>query len=124
MASFFERGDAAAEAAAIALGESRLVEALPLLRGWLERASRRGLARVALLAIAALRRDEAVDLLLAIAKDEPGPLAREALSALASVGGGEILYERARALVEARPELRDALGRAFGREASGGEGRS
>ena len=115
VASFFDRGDTAAEAAAIALGESRRAEALPLLRGWLDRASRRGLARGALLAIASLRRDEAVDLLLSLARDEPGPLAREALSALASVGGGEALYERAKAVVEARPELKDALARAFGR---------
>jgi hypothetical protein len=99
----------------VALGESRRADALPLLHGWLDRAARRGLARVALLSIAALRRDEAVDLLLALAKEEPPPLAREALSALASVGGGESLYERARASVEARPELKDALGRAFGR---------
>jgi hypothetical protein len=115
VASFFERGDAAAEAAAIALGESRRVEALPLLRGFLDRASRRGLARTALLAIASLRRDEAVDLLLSLAKDEPGPLAREALSALASVGGGDALYERAKAVAEGRPELGEALARAFGR---------
>jgi len=117
VASFFDRGDTAAEAAAVALGESRRAEALPLLRGWLDHASRRGLARVALLAIASLRRDEAVDLLLSLARDEPGPLAREALSALASVGGGDALYERAKAVVEARPELKDALGRAFGRGA-------
>ena len=117
VASFFDRGDAAAEAAAVALGESRRADALPLLRGWIDRAARRGLARVALLSIAALRRDEAVDLLLALAKDEPPPLAREALSALASVGGGDPLYERARAAVEARPELKDALARAFGRGA-------
>ena len=84
VASFFDRGDAAAEAAAIALGESRQAEALPLLRGWLDRASRRGLAR-------------------------------EALSALASVDGGDALYGRAKAVVEARPELKDALARAFGR---------
>jgi hypothetical protein len=117
VASFFDRGDAAAEAAAVALGESRRADALPLLRGWLDRAAHRGLARVALLAIASLRRDEAVDLLLELAREEPGPLAREALSALASVGGGDVLYERARAAVEARPELKDALGRAFGRGA-------
>ena len=116
VASFFDRGDVAAEAAAVALGESRRAEALPLLRGWLDRAAHRGLARVALLAIASLRRDEAVDLLLSLARDEPGPLAREALSALASVGGGDVLYERAKAVVEARPELKDALARAFGRQ--------
>jgi hypothetical protein len=115
VASFFDRGDAAAGAAAVALGESRQAEALPFLRGWLDRAARRGLARGALLAIASLRRDEAVELLLSLAKDDPGPLAREALCALASVGGGDSLYERAKAVVEARPELRDALARAFGR---------
>jgi len=119
VASFFDRGDAAAEAAAVALGESRRADALPLLRGWLDRASHRGLARTALLAIASLRRDEALDLLLELAKEEPVPLAREALLALASVGGSDVLYERARAAVEARPELREALGRAFGRGASG-----
>jgi hypothetical protein len=116
VASFFDRGDAAAEAAALALGESRRADALPVLRGFLDRGSRRGLVRVTLLAIAALRRDEAVDVLLSLARDEPGPLAREALSALASVGG-DALYERARAVAEGRPELVDALARAFGREA-------
>jgi len=115
--SFFDRDDAAAEAAATALGESRRAEALPPLRDWLDRASHRGLGRVALFAIASLRRDEAVDLLLSLAKSEPGPLAREALSALASVGGGDALYARAQAVVETRPELRDTLARAFGRNA-------
>jgi HEAT repeat protein len=115
--SLLDRGDAAAEAAAIALGESRRAEALAPLCDWLDRASRRGLARVALLAIASLRRDEAVDLLLSLARSEPGPLAREALSALASVGGGDALYARAQAVVETRPELKDALARSFGRNA-------
>jgi HEAT repeat protein len=117
VASFFDRGDAAAEAAVVALGESRRADALPLLRGFLDQASGRGLARTALFAIATLRRDEAIDLLLSLAKDEPGPLAREALAALASVGGGDALYERAKAAVEVRPELVDALARAFGRRA-------
>jgi hypothetical protein len=115
VASFLRKGDEAAEAAAIALGESRLEEALPVLVGWLDPAQRRGLGRTALFAIAALRRDEAVDVLLSLARDEPGPLAREALSALASVGGGDALYERAGVVVEGRPELKDALARAFGR---------
>ena len=46
---------------------------------------------------------EAIDLLLSLARDEPGPLAREALSALASVGGGDALYGRAKAVAEAFP---------------------
>ena len=90
-----------------------------LLRSGREGPGRRAVApaRVAILAIASLRRDEAVDLLLSVAKGEPGPLAREALCALASVGGGDALYARAEAVVETRPELKDALARAFGRNA-------
>jgi hypothetical protein len=117
VASFLDKGDEVAEAAAIALGESRLAEALPVLAAWRGPARRRGLGRAALLAIASLRRDEAVDLLLSLARDEEPPTARDALAALASVGSDAALYERAKATVEARPELRDALARAFGRGA-------
>jgi HEAT repeat protein len=87
VASFLEKGNEAAESAAVALGESRLAEALPVLRAWIEPARRRGLGRAVLLAIAALRRDEAVDLLLALARDEDPSAAREARDALASVSG-------------------------------------
>jgi hypothetical protein len=115
VASFLAKDDEAAEAAAIALGESRLAEALPILRDWLGEARRRGLGRIALLAIASQRRDEAVDLLLSLARDEEPPTARDALAALAAIGAGPALYERAKAAVAARPELGDALARAFGR---------
>ncbi len=115
VASFLEKDALAAEAAATALGESRLPEALPVLRAWLERARPRGLARAALFAIAALRRDEAVDLLLAAVRDEHPPAARDALAALASIATGDALYERAAAAAARRPELRDALARAFGK---------
>jgi len=115
VASFLEKSDEAAEGAAVALGESRLAEALPILRAWLEPARRRGLGCAALLAIASLRRDEAVDLLLSVARDEEPPAARDALAALASNTRDEALYERARSAVAARPELRDVLARAFGR---------
>ena len=116
VASFLERGDEAAEGAAVALGESRLAEALPILREWREPARRRGRGRVALLAIASLRRDEAVELLLSLARDEEPPIARDALAALASIGNDAALYARAKAAVETRPELHQALARAFGRE--------
>lgn len=89
VASFLGKGDEAAEAAAVALGESRLAEALPVLRAWLEPARRRGLGRTALFAIAALRRDEAVDLLLSLSRDEEAPAGRDARAALASIGGGK-----------------------------------
>jgi HEAT repeat protein len=81
---------------------------------WLPRAARRGLARSALVAIAALRRDEAVELLLATVREEPLPLAREALVALGSIGG-DALYERAKAATAGRRELAVALGRGFSR---------
>ncbi len=84
------------------------------LRAWLPEAARRGLSRTALLAVASLRRDEAVDWLLAIVRDEPPALAREALQALGSLGG-EALGERAREAAAARPELKAALARAFAR---------
>ncbi len=72
---------------------------------------------MALLAIASLRRDEVVELLLGLVREEPPPIAREALQALASLGGGEALHERARAAADRRPELRAPLERAFGRPA-------
>jgi hypothetical protein len=87
---------------------------LPLLREWLPQAARRGLARTALVAIAALRRDEAVELMLETIRDEPLPLAREALLALGS-SFGDAPYERAKAATGGRRELAGALGRAFGR---------
>jgi hypothetical protein len=117
VASFLQKSSETAEAAAVALGESRLAEALPVLRAFLEPACRRGLGRAALLAIAALRRDEAVDLLLAVARDEEPPVARDALAALASIGTDAALHERARAATGGRPELQDALARAFGKGA-------
>jgi HEAT repeat protein len=115
VASFLEKDGRSAEAAAIALGESRLPESLPVLRAWMEPARRRGLGRAAVFAIATLRRDEAVDLLLAVARDDDPPAARDALAALASIAAGDALFERARAAVAGRPELNDALARAFDR---------
>jgi HEAT repeat protein len=117
VASLLGKDGPAAEAAAAALGESRLAEALPVLRGWLGPARRRGLGRAALFAVAALRRDEALDLLLGLARDDDPAAARDALAALGSIGTGEGLYERARAAVAGRPELREALARAFGKGA-------
>jgi hypothetical protein len=117
VASLLQKDDETAEAAAIALGESRLPEAVPVLGAWVGPARRRGLGRAALFAIAALRRDEAVDLLLATARDEDPPAARDALAALATIATDEALYERARAAVAGRTELDEALGRAFAKGA-------
>jgi hypothetical protein len=49
-----------------------------------------------------------------VARDEPAAVAREALHALATLRGGEALFERSRIAIAGRPELGDALARAFG----------
>lgn len=114
VAGFLDKSVGPAEAAAAALGESRLREAFPVLQGWLDRSAVRGLRRVALRAIASLRRDEAIELLLSLVADDPAPAAREALEALASVGRDDALGQRVRAVAESRPELAEAVTRAFG----------
>jgi hypothetical protein len=114
VASFLQKQDELAEAAALALGESRSAEAFATLRDWLPEATRRGLSRTALIAIASLRRDEAIELLLAVVRERAPQAAREALSALGSLGG-EALYERAKAAAGRRTDLGSVLGRAFGR---------
>ncbi|HEX9186544.1 MAG TPA: hypothetical protein VGB87_05720 [Vicinamibacteria bacterium] len=103
VASFLQKGSEAAEAAAVALGESRLAEAFLVLRDWRDEAARLGLGRVALLAMASSRRDEAVDLLLSLAREAEPPVARDALEALASIGGP--VLERARDAAGARSDL-------------------
>jgi HEAT repeat protein len=112
-ASLLEKDDARAEAAAVALGESRTKEALPVLRSWLPAASRRGLERAALLAIASLRSEEAASFLLSLVAEATGPTAREAVLALSSMGGGAIRHRTERAAA-ARPELADTVSKAFG----------
>ena len=113
-ASFLAKDDARADAAAAALGESRLAEAVPVLAGWLDEAARRGLGRSATFALAALRRDSAIDALLAAVREGSTTLARDALAALASLAEGGSLAARAREAATERPELRVALERAFG----------
>jgi hypothetical protein len=102
-----------AEAAASALGDSRLGEAFPALRDWLPRAGARGLGRAAAFALASLRRDEAIERLLEAVRDEAAPLARDAVLALASVRTDAAMRERVHAACGQRPELRATLARAF-----------
>jgi HEAT repeat protein len=72
-----------AEAAALALGVSRLEAAFPLLRECWERHFRPTLRRSTLLAIAMLKRDEPIDYLLRHVAESVPMHARDALSALA-----------------------------------------
>jgi hypothetical protein len=103
----------AAEAAASALGDSRLPEAFPVLSDWLARAAARGLGRAATFALASLRRDEAIERLLAVVRDDAAPLARDAVMALASVRTDDAMRDRVHQAGGHRPELRPTLARAF-----------
>ncbi len=85
-----------AEAAALALGESRAECALPPLEAWRLEAADRGLIDVALTAIAMLRIEPAIALLLRWIREEPGNVAREVLEALRAHRHDEQLTERAR----------------------------
>lgn len=84
VARFLAHDDpAVAESAALALGGSRLAAALPLLLAWWERSGDSTLRRAAFLAIAMLKRPEAIDCLMRHVADSPAIDAREAIAALA-----------------------------------------
>jgi HEAT repeat protein len=92
---FLESADqATAEAAALALGESRLPQAFDLLkRGW-EQASDKSFRRVLLAAIALLRIEPATDFLVCRIADDFIETARGAISALGPFLYGDELRER------------------------------
>ena len=96
---------AMAEAAALALGESRVEAALPVLRRWWERIVEPKLAATALLAIAILRTQEAVDFLLELIREAPAANARHAIAACEIYRGSEATVERVRAAVRARDDV-------------------
>jgi hypothetical protein len=72
-----------AEAAALALGASRVAEAFPALRDWWQRTFDPARRRTALLAVAMLKRDEAIQYLLEQVAEAAPMHARDALRALA-----------------------------------------
>jgi HEAT repeat protein len=103
------------EAAALALGGSRLPEAFDVLRQWWERSSDVALRRTALLAIAMLRRDQPLDFLLSVIKEANGPTAREAVAALAMYRHDDAVRQRVQDCVDRRKDvdLRAAFAAAF-----------
>ena len=105
----------AQEAAALALGASRLREALPVLCAWWERTSAVELRRTALLAVAMLRHDDALAFLVTLVSEATGPDARAALAALGTYRHDDALRARVRSAVEARRDLdlRAAFAAAF-----------
>jgi HEAT repeat protein len=105
-AAFLDRSEPGlAEAAALALGESRLPAALPVLRGWLGRTVDKELRRTGFLAIATLRREEAFDFLLEIVREGTEAAAREAIAALGAHRGDAALEERVRTAAASRDDV-------------------
>jgi HEAT repeat protein len=100
-----------AEAAALALGESRLAEALPILKAALDDAAGGGRNRSLLMSISLLRSDEALDLLVGLVEKAPERQAVAALGALTLHRHDPKIAERVRFVVAARasPRLSDAL---------------
>ncbi len=113
------QGDDPAEAAALALGQSRLDQALPLLSAYVE-SLRPGKQRVALLALSTLRTPAAIDYLLSLVGRGQEATARQAVEALAVHRYDPTLRPRVEQALVQRPQmnprLAEAAKRAFGRE--------
>ena len=103
------------ELAALALGGSRLPEAFGALRQWWERTTQPDLRRTALLAIAMLKHDQAIDFLLSLIADAPGPTARDAIKALGLYRHDDALRQRVCAVAKERvgADLSTAIAEAF-----------
>jgi hypothetical protein len=93
-----------AEAAALALGGSRLSEAFPVLKVWTERTSDPALRRSGLLAIAMLKLDESIGYLLALVAEAEPLQAREAIAALAIYRYDDTLKVQVEAAVDRRSD--------------------
>ncbi len=107
---------AISERAALALGESRLAAAFPVLReAWGETAQPER-KRTLLLSIAMLRLDEAVEFLLFRVAEDREPSAGAALAALALYGRDESIRKRTGEIVNARESegLRAVFAKEFG----------
>jgi HEAT repeat protein len=110
------RGPDAAESAALALGESRLPAAFEPLRDWARDLAGTGLERVACIALATLRREEALDHLLGIVRAGGVQSAEHAIEALGLYRGDDALRARVAEAVASREDhsLRRAALKAFG----------
>jgi HEAT repeat protein len=121
VSSFLDSPDGAvAEGAALALGASRLSDAFELLRVWTERLRSSDLRRVALVALATLRREEAFDYLLSRVRTESVAIASEAIAALAIYKDSDPIRSRTAAAAVSREDvaIAHAFERAFGTRAT------
>lgn len=122
VARFLDRPEEeVAEAAALALGGSRLEAAFPVLKEWWERRFDPTLRRSALLAIAMLKQDVAIDYLLSVVAEAAPPHGRDALQALAVYRHDPKLARRVDEAVRRREDgaLRDVFEKVFGQARPG-----
>lgn len=96
---------ARSETVALALGESRLPGALPVLRDFWEQTGSTALRRTTLLAIALLRSADAHDWLLSVIATAPGHDARDAIAALAVFRDDAALVARVVETATARSDV-------------------
>ena len=97
---------AVAEAALLALGSSRLPEALDLLKAKLERTATGPLRKMVLLAIAMIRSDAAIEFLLALLSDCTPTKAQEVIAALAFFRTNDRVRSQVEAVVARRNDKR------------------
>ena len=111
VASFLNHpDDILQETAALALGASRLLAALPLLQQWWQRQTNPDLRATALLSIFNLRQAESLDFLLALVSEGKPSQAKESIAVL-SVPKDPALWQQVCERVEQRdhPELKAAV---------------
>src|SRR5262249_14992604 len=95
---------AVAEAALLALGSSRLPEALDLLKARWERTKAGPLRKTVLLAIAMIRSDAAIEFMLALLAECTLSVATDVIAALAFFRGNEKVRSRVESVVVGRNE--------------------
>lgn len=105
IAGFIESEDVAvAEAALLALGSSRLPEALELLKARWERTAGGPLRKIVLVAIGMIRSDAAVEFLLALLAECNPATAKDVLAALALFRDNDKVRSRVESVVAGRNE--------------------
>jgi HEAT repeat protein len=90
------------EMAALALGESRLAEVLPILQDWHKRIRNSELHEICLLAISMLRTEKAIEFLLSLIQNGSDVDAKHAIAALELYLQDKTLWERMRSALEIR----------------------
>jgi hypothetical protein len=102
------------EAAALALGESKAEAALGVLKAHFQRSPSPELRKVILLAIALMRREEALDFLVSLVAEGGQPTAAAAIAALATYRQDERIRRRVEKAVAGRPGLSEVFHGEFG----------